>query len=660
MQKIREHAEGITLLLIMALATIMRFYGFDSWSLTNDELSAISRLQYGSFSELITHGVRPDFHPAGVQVFLYYWTSLFGNDLWAVRLPFVLCGIASVYYLYMLTKKWFSVPAAQFAAVSLACLTYPILYSQLARPYSPGLLFSLMLAWHWGNILFDDRVRRKDAIGYCIATVLCMYTHYFAFIFAMMAGVTGLFFLKKQNFKQYLIAASVAVLLFLPHIGITVEQFSRGGVGSWLGKPGPDFWSSYLAYAFNESSLVLYAVLALFITSFAINYKAGRFRRGRIISAAWFLIPLLFGYYYSVYRNPILQYSVLLFSFPFLLTFTFSFFSGKGNALTTFSLGAFALLLMYTGVSDQRFYAQKPFGVFKDLYTQKLKWDKKYGKENIQTLYNVISPDYLEYFFKHRDSLDHGKRTYIRGDEPGVLGKVSDLVDASRTYGDIEDEEDQYKEYFVYGWSNIASPPEIYELIKADFPKVVEDHVYFNSRITLFSRDHSYEPRKFLLYTSTDLGLPKRKGWNYDTAKVDQSNSEYYSTYQLRMDQGDEYSGGFEGALSDLTNDTLRYLNVSASIGELPRSNIHLVLEFHRQGNDSLYDWHSAQSSLSRVRDDGNAYTVFLTQRVPDSYHKGDKIKVYVWNPEKKPLRISYIRISSYSDMDYDPKYDLK
>ena len=65
------------LLWILAIAAILRLSGLTAFSLSNDELSALARLQYDSVSTVITEGVYTDFHPAGVQLFLYYWTHDF-------------------------------------------------------------------------------------------------------------------------------------------------------------------------------------------------------------------------------------------------------------------------------------------------------------------------------------------------------------------------------------------------------------------------------------------------------------------------------------------------------------------------------------------------------------------------------------------------------
>ena len=67
------------LLLILAISLLVRLNGLTGFSLSNDELSAMARLQFSSFSEMIEKGVRTnDMHPIGVQSFLWFWTQLTG------------------------------------------------------------------------------------------------------------------------------------------------------------------------------------------------------------------------------------------------------------------------------------------------------------------------------------------------------------------------------------------------------------------------------------------------------------------------------------------------------------------------------------------------------------------------------------------------------
>jgi hypothetical protein len=119
---------NIDLILILMIGFALRFSVSITHSYTNDELSAINRLRYDSFSDLIEKGVKEgDMHPAGVQVFEKIWSSLFGTSELALRLPFVFFGTASIFLIFLIGSKWFNRKTGIFAAAILAVLYFPIL-----------------------------------------------------------------------------------------------------------------------------------------------------------------------------------------------------------------------------------------------------------------------------------------------------------------------------------------------------------------------------------------------------------------------------------------------------------------------------------------------------------------------------------------------------
>ena len=96
----------LTLSIFLVIGFILRFFASVTHSYSSDELSAINRLNFGSFSDLIETGVKTgDMHPAGVQVFLVFWSNLFGTEEWIHRLPFVILGTVSIYFIYILAKR---------------------------------------------------------------------------------------------------------------------------------------------------------------------------------------------------------------------------------------------------------------------------------------------------------------------------------------------------------------------------------------------------------------------------------------------------------------------------------------------------------------------------------------------------------------------------
>ena len=115
--------DKLLILGILLVASALRFYRFTDIPFTHDEFSVWSRLVYDNLSDILEKGVKlTDTHPAGVQVFLYYWTMLFGKAEWVFKLPFALMGIWSVWMVFLVAKKWFSKTTGFLSAATLATL----------------------------------------------------------------------------------------------------------------------------------------------------------------------------------------------------------------------------------------------------------------------------------------------------------------------------------------------------------------------------------------------------------------------------------------------------------------------------------------------------------------------------------------------------------
>ena len=323
------------LALLLLLAAVLRLLHPFQIPFIYDEMSAILRTHYYNIHDEILHGVKlGDTHPAGVQVFLYYWTKLFGYSEIVVKLPFIICGILSVYYVFRIGKVWFNPTVGLVSAAYIATIEYTIFYSQVARPYSFGLFFSLAMVWHWYMVVFYQRQAKsvelraksyyKHLFLYVLFSALCAYTHHFSLLFAAIVGVTGLFFVRGKSFVKYATAGICIFILYIPHLSIFLYQLRQGGVGNWLAKPSNKYILEYIHYILQFSTLAYFVTGLLFLIG-VINLARTRKVSSPFyfISLVWFLVPFLLGFFYSKYVNSVIQPSVLIFSFPFML---FSFF----------------------------------------------------------------------------------------------------------------------------------------------------------------------------------------------------------------------------------------------------------------------------------------------------------------------------------------------
>ncbi len=619
--------------LIMIVATAMRFYSFAEWSLSNDELSALNRLQFDSFSEMIEQGVKlNDFHPAGVQVFLWFWTHLFGNSVWVVRLPFVICGILSVWFTWRIGKRWFGPATALFAAAALAFLQYPVLYSQLARPYAPGLLFALITVWYWTKILFDNKKSFLDYAGFAVFAALTAYTHHYSFLFVLIVGLSGLFFIKKTDIRNYLLASLSAGLLYLPHLGIFLYQFGIGGVGGeegWLGKPEPRWILDYLWQAANESYILALLLGIPFLFSvFKLIAKPSRFQ---ILAISWFLIMFLIGYFYSLWRNPILQHSILLFSFPFLLLFIFSS-PVKINARPLF----FLVLLFLTIGSIQttvffRFYKKQHFGEFKGVAEKFAEWNRQLGRENVSNAIVVNGPFYIHYYL---DDLEPGIK-FLQYDNRGGedLKAFSRMLDSVQT------------PYFVFGWTKPA-PLEIELMLYEKYPCIAGQKTFADlSKVTLFSSGKSAS----CLHTiAADYEFQE----NFDDHDGRSTANNHLDSihvvsrpYSYKLDSLTEYAPGFQTRVGEVLNGNFMKIEFKADVfAKEEIENAVIVLTLSHEGEQYLWQ----PSQIQNFSIPGKWKACFLSHYFNEIKSPDDVLNIYIWNQSRSTFFMDNIHVKFY------------
>lgn len=633
-ERFKKYAEEIILGFILLVGAVLRFHHLGFTSLSNDELSAITRAKYDSFSEMIQNGVMIDFHPAGVETWMFYWMNYFGDGVFMTRLPFAIAGIASILLIYLLASRWFNKISALFAAAALSFLQFPLLYSQLARPYAFGMLFVLASAYFWTRIVFpknDETISRQKKrwwyAGFVLSMSACTHTHYFAFMVAGLIGISGLFFLDRTNFKSYLFSGLLILLLFIPEISIFSTQMSVGGLSSWLKKPDEHFFREFINYAFNDSNFIFYLFIGVLVISFVYYRKSLEITKFHVLSLSWFLLPFFIGYYYSVLKNPILQYSTLLFGFPFLLMFIFSFIPkgalGKYSFITAIVL--FTLAGAYNTVKIKYYFWTNHFGVFKEIAERAVKWSDTYGEENVTKVISVINPKYIDYYF---EKMGHAMKI--------DLSKTEDEKDLAQLMALVES---STKTYLLYGWTNIGHPAEALQIITRKYPMVVERDTFFNSQITLFKRDEKRAAPKSIIIFSTGY---ESDVWGEET-KIRSDESAHAGMYSEKMDANKEYSINFSKPLVDFY--AFEKGMATASVWFNCRDtnmNVKLVLEFISSGKS--FEWDAADFKSFNLRP-GDWQQAIVSHPLPTMKGIDDLIKVYVWNPGKSAFYIDDIEV---------------
>lgn len=359
------------------------------YQFTYDELSGMERTQFSSFSDLLDKGVKIDAHPAFVQVLLYYFTQWFGYATWIIKLPFLLFSLGALVYAYAFGLRHFSKQSALFAAVFLGFSLIFVFYAPIARMYISGVFFSMALLFYFFEIFFSNKTKWSNYFLLALFALLSALNQHINALFAFTVCVSGLFFMKKENYKPYLITCLLVVLAYLPHLNITLYQLGVGGIGreqgGWLEAPEFSVLFGFVKVLFGtgKSYLVLLVLLGL---AFVLNRKLQPDKK-QIILFVLFMVNFLIVYFYSVFRFPIFQYSVMLFASVALIILVSSGLQFK-NSFVFYT--AFVLLfstLVYKSYIKKDYLHQAVKTVFEYQFERTVYYKSLYGDKNVYPVF---------------------------------------------------------------------------------------------------------------------------------------------------------------------------------------------------------------------------------------------------------------------------------
>lgn len=586
----------VLLAVIMVAAAMLRLWKLGQVPFMHDEFSALLRTRFDNFHDFIQQGVLPDSHPIGVQAFLWLWVRIFGWSEFWVKLPFALMGIGSIYLIYIIGRQWFNRKVGLFSAAFFAVSQFTVFYSQLARPYSAGLFFVLLMAYFWYKIVFESKTPTKGTyIGFALSAWTCSLIQYFSIAQAGLIFLTGLLFLPKERRKACWLSGLSAVVLFAPTLPIFYQQlFVSGSIGGWLSAPKATFLTDFLQYTMNYSTLFMFAVGIVILLPLILGKRDKRSNPLRWAGIAWFVIIFGLAFVYSLLREPIIQHSTLIFSYPFLIIVAFSLF--KNRTLSPWQNALVVAAILFIGMSslimNRRHYDLMYHQGF-DQIAVEIQQDKNQFGGQIQ--------------FATRTEIGEAAEFYQR--QTDVENRI--VFDRYSNLGEFNDWLGEHKEtpMLGFGWTDYVNPA--WEVTAVgNYPYCLEQKDWFTSRYLTLSKNPLPESR-YLLTTLDETPYPYAEGQEWGRASL---------------------------LCCDSLPEDVEALGIVSHIhNEQEINNLILVIEIHDNETDSILFWYGSQATDGHFSTGDNVIAnaiIFDDNLTP----KGKTVKAYLWNQGKKPF----------------------
>jgi mannosyltransferase len=197
-------------LLILALLSVLAL-GLRLWHLNSDlwydELISLLDFIRPPLGQIVTSFGSQNQHML-YSILAHGSLSLFGESAWAVRLPSVAFGVASIWALFLLGRELLGTRESLLACALMTVSYHHIWFSQNARGYMALLFFATLATWLFLKALSHDSW--KFWIGYAVSVSLGVWSH---MTMAFVVAAHGLLFIA---------------LLLVPRLFSSLEQRRNG------------------------------------------------------------------------------------------------------------------------------------------------------------------------------------------------------------------------------------------------------------------------------------------------------------------------------------------------------------------------------------------------------------------------------------------------
>ena len=611
-------AERLLLALLLLIALILRAWDLPHLPYAHDELSALIRL-YPTLSETLTRGVvGVDTHPPGVQVFLWAWTSIGDQSEAWVKAPFIGASLLALVFLYRMAVRLTDTSVALIMVALLATLQFTVLYGQLARPYAFGLLTT---AWMADSLLrYRDSGSRGALIAFALAAAASGYMHHLALLQALLIGITGLWLVAPAQRKGYLLASMGAIALYLPNVLLLVKQFAWKGLDEWLAMPSLAWFADHARFI-THWSLVFGLVLgATVVWALVRGFRNKLFSKELLVLAVcWGLLPYFITYAYSVWRAPVLQHSVVLFAFPYVLLLLLAGLRGLASPRTATIAGLVVLFSVSTLVGVRKHFAV----AYHSRYEAITKGIIQANAEGIPALTDAPA-HVLRFYFDHWHCSDPCRYFDLTGLDASQVATVLDSMNGDRAFLGI----------------TLQAPIDRLPQVQQRFPFLLQRHDMAEGQTFLLSARPAKDVLDDITFSSyLSPQAVEGSGWTVDASipLVQDTTGPAYARVRRWDLGGREFGIERSGSLDSLAPVGTELLEARVELDGPTAPSLVMVLEVKRGEETLIYRTSPITSANARI--------ATLSPAELNGSRSGLTVKTYLWNPEKAQVRVASIAL---------------
>lgn len=241
---------------LMVLGLLVRLWHNTQVALWHDEAFSALLIKY-PWQEMF-YRIGLDVHPPAYYIALRLWSYIFNDSLLSLRGFSIMFGVLTIPASYLLARdvfnnKWVGIITATFVTFN----PFQVQYVTEARMYTFGAFFALISAWCLVSALQKEKQSYTDGIpnkhvlwyylGFTLATIIIIYTHYYLLFTAAALGFTALLhhlWFYRTQFRKYVVLFGSFFLIglsYVPWLKTLFFQVGQVSAGYWI--PPINKWS---------------------------------------------------------------------------------------------------------------------------------------------------------------------------------------------------------------------------------------------------------------------------------------------------------------------------------------------------------------------------------------------------------------------------------